>query len=315
MHCNVTNNIASDSGAGFYVIGDVTYLEDIYAHANVAENAGVLFVKGNNTILNDSALWDNNTTINGGATYIEGSNTTIQDSIFVKNNAIPDEKALDQGLGGALYVDGKDIEVIRTAFDHNTARNVSAIYLATGTTNLRIDNTTIADLEKNQAWVYSLPINYNSSSKKVTIILQGGNNILNAFYNTGDVSSIFLQDENGTYINPVLCAENSQGGKLFYQDDYEANQIIQVTAYNLDKDVVNDFTSTTDFNGTVSFDVDLGYEIRFVKATHPNDDYYKAITNLTAINFEEGIVVSNIEMDYGQGEDIWAIYKIDNVGQ
>ena len=42
--------------------------------------------------------------VNGGAIYINGNKTVIEDSSFMANEAIPDVKKLDDGLGGAIYI-------------------------------------------------------------------------------------------------------------------------------------------------------------------------------------------------------------------
>ena len=56
--------------------------------------------------------------------------------------------------------------------------------MANKTNNVKIYKDIIDNLDKNQAWVYDLPINFNSTTKNITSVLYGGNNLLNAFYNS-----------------------------------------------------------------------------------------------------------------------------------
>ena len=68
---------------------------------------------------------------------------------------------------------------------------------------------------------YDLPINFNSTTKNITSVLYGGNNLLNAFYNSLETTIVLLEQADGSLVNPVDGVEQSQGGTLYYQDGRE----------------------------------------------------------------------------------------------
>ena len=137
------------------------------------------------SFITDSTIYNNNATVNGGGVYIYGDNTTITKSIFELNNAIPDEDAIDDGLGGAIFI-STDREATNNTyigdsnFTHNTARNGSAIYV---TPTVEANNCTIIEgcnFTENQAWSYWLPIIIDEVAGTIETNLTGGNNIINA---------------------------------------------------------------------------------------------------------------------------------------
>ncbi len=109
----------------------------------------------------------------------------------------------------------------------NTARNGSAMYMAGNTANVRIYQDTIDLLDKNQAWVYDLPINFNSTTKNITSVLYGGNKILNAFYNSKSNDAVFLPEGTG-WTHPVNGAELSENGTKYYQNGREPYQNVNI---------------------------------------------------------------------------------------
>ena len=102
--------------------------------------------------------------------------------------------------------------------------------MANKTNNVKIYKDIIDNLDKNQAWVYDLPINFNSTTKNITSVLYGGNNLLNAFYNSLETTIVLLEQADGSLVNPVDGVEQSQGGTLYYQDGREKDQNVNIIA-------------------------------------------------------------------------------------
>ena len=290
------NNTAVNDGGAVQVMGtgrDAKIINSDFEN-NTAAYGGAVSIKGTNTVITDSNFTDCNASQYGGAVQVIGSGTNINNCNFEENNALPDEDKKDDGLGGAVYIQGTNCHVTDSNFTHNTARNGSAIYVnPNGTGDNYINNCVFVE---NQAWVYWLPILYDNETHKIETNLTGGNNILNAIYNNGSNRRLYI---NGT--NPVLGWENSDGGRIPYQDDLENEQAIVITVYDRNGNVVyyND-TLKTNLSGTVSVDIPTDTSYWFIiNITHTEDHYYKYITNITAININPGVTVDNVTMYEG----------------
>lgn len=290
------NNTAVNDGGAVQVMGtgrDTKIINSDFEN-NTAAYGGAVSIKGTNTVITDSNFTDCNASQYGGAVQVIGSGTNINNCNFEENNALPDEDKKDDGLGGAVYIQGTNCHVTDSNFTHNTARNGSAIYVnPNGTGDNYINNCVFVE---NQAWVYWLPILYDNETHKIETNLTGGNNILNAIYNNGSNRRLYI---NGT--NPVLGWENSDGGRIPYQDDLENEQAIVITVYDRNGNVVyyND-TLKTNLSGTVSVDIPTDTSYWFIiNITHTEDHYYKYITNITAININPGVTVDNVTMYEG----------------
>ena len=258
--------------------------------------------------ITNTVFTDNNATRYGGAAQLVGNNISITNSTFEYNNAIPDESKIDDGLGGAIYISGRNAHITGSDFTNNTARNGSAIYVnpnGTGTNYVNyIDNCTFVE---NQAWVYWLPIVYNNQTNTIETNLTGGNNILNAIYNNGTRQQLKI---NGTSPLDGWQAYVAAGSKDPYQDDLEFDQEIIIVVYDRQGNVVDGFpmTQRTNISGSVSVSVPENSENWFIiNVTHTEDPYYKHITNITAININPAINVSDVIM-YEGNESAQDIY-------
>jgi hypothetical protein len=263
-------------------------------------DGGAIYIAGNNVNITNSAFTDNNATRYGGAAQLVGNNISITNSTFEYNNAIPDESKIDDGLGGAIYISGRNAHITGSNFTNNTARNGSAIYVnpnGTGTNYVNyIDNCTFVE---NQAWVYWLPILYDNETHKIETNLTGGNNILNAIYNNGTRQQLKI---NGTSPLDGWQAYVEAGSKDPYQDDLEYDQEIVIIVFDREGNIVDGFpvTQRTNISGTVSIDIPEDTHTWYlINMTHTEDPYYKHITNITAININPGITVSNVTMYEG----------------
>ena len=146
-------------------------------------------------------------------------------------------------------ITGDNTSTFNNDFEHNKARNGSAIY--SSGTNFKLENDIFRE---NQAWSYLLVTvadpeesYYNTSDVRIEVVHIGGDNMINAIHNNASADNIALK--NVTYIhssgaslttndtvfeNPVQGVERSNAGKLLYQDDreYLQNITINVTYEN-----------------------------------------------------------------------------------
>ncbi|MBR4448151.1 hypothetical protein [Methanobrevibacter sp.] len=281
--CNFEGNDAPMGGAvqanGLNILISNSYFKG----NNVSENGGAIYAKAENVTIRDSTFNLNKALIDGGAIYIQGKDTLVVNSSFVSNVAIPDVDKLDDGLGGAIYINSSQASVKDSTFRFNTARNGSAIYYDEYGDELTMENN---ELFQNQAWVYGLPISaediYFGDTEEIIVTLFGGNNIAdfdnlavsNAIFNAADNVNILIDRE-----SPIDGATDS--GEL-YQDSREYNINVLLTVLHEDGTIVYNDSGNTSYLGEIILKLDnLKPGKYFVSAKHFEDTYYKAITNVT----------------------------------
>ena len=334
-------NHFSKNGAVYIIGNESSILNSIFKH-NIASFGGAVFIDANYSLLDNNTFTDNNATVHGGAVHISGDNAAISNSTFLSNNAIPHS----EGLGGAIFIKGNYIWLIKNLYDNNTARNGSAIY---NRGHVHIDTDKFL---KNQAFSYLLNItatpkvsNHTGSNQVlINVTFVGGDNIINAIYNDGDIKKMFFR--NVTYehstgekrtpenenINPVDGAEKSQDGKLLYQDsreDYQDVALLIVKEKNSNSgllmapsgitgDVIINGTYKTGLYGNISLllnNLDSGNYS--VYAEHPEDRLYKQIENSTTfeiipqVDLQITKTVSNSTPKY-KDEITWNITVINH---
>ena len=318
-NCSFSSNYAPIGGAaqlnGVNVKLTNSNFDDNYAF----ENGGAINIGASTVVIGNSSFNRNVANVDGGAVFIDGNDTLIQDSLFISNEAIPNVNELDDGLGGAIYINSTRAIVKNNEFYYNTARNGSAIYNDKSSENLELINNTLFE---NQAWVYALPIYahdiYYTETEQLKSVIHGGNNIAdhdnlavsNAIYNAADNGNIVINGE-----TPVMGATTT--GRL-YQDDREYNIEILMTVVHEDGTVVYNNTLNSNCFGEV-FDnlTNLKVGKYFVTAKHFDDTYYKAISNTTTFNVISQVdnkvrkLVSGEEINY---EDIvvWTLNITNN---
>lgn len=102
------NNTAVNDGGAVQVMGtgrDAKIINSDFEN-NTAAYGGAVSIKGTNTVITDSNFTDCNASQYGGAVQVIGSGTNINNCNFEENNALPDEDKKDDGLGGAVYIQG-----------------------------------------------------------------------------------------------------------------------------------------------------------------------------------------------------------------
>ena len=291
MDLNFTDSVFKGNNAplggavkldGFNIKFERTIFDDNFA----SEYGGAINIEAIDVKIIDSTFNRNIANIDGGAVFIKGNKTTVKNSEFIANEAIPDVNKLNDGLGGAIYVNSTNVLAQDNIFRYNTARNGSAIYFDENGVEFNLKNNT---LYKNQAWVYRLPIFaqdiYYGDEENIRSIIYGGNNIAdydnlavsNAIYNAADYNKIEIDGE-----HPVSGATMS--GEL-YQDDREYNMEILMTVEHEDGTVVYNKTLNSSYLGEVSDNLNnLKPGNYYVTAKHFEDNYYKGITNSTVFS-------------------------------
>ena len=319
-----------DSSRGtVFIQGSFASILNSIFKANTASSGGAgIYSIGNYSFVYNSTFENNNASIHGGAIHTHGDYIRILKSVFISNNARPNDYNLTHGIGGAIYIRGNFNDVAFCDFEYNTARNGSAIY-----NNGR--NFTIEDsnFHLNQAFSYLLIVmaspeisNYTKNNKiTINVTHIGGDNIINAIHNDGDCRNVFFY--NVTYehsstaggkrnsglkvINPVNGVENSNGGKLLYQDPREDLQFIKLTvsrekdandllAASINGDIIKEFSGRTGLYGNITFELtgDLQPGKYNVYAEHPEDWLYKQIENSTS--FE---ILSYVDLSIEKSSD------------
>ena len=282
-NCNFEQNNAPYGGA-VQLKGKNIEIQKSTFNKNVASvNGGAVNIIAKTVTIDDVDFNKNIANVHGGAVYINGYTTRVVDSSFIANEAIPDVKKLDDGLGGAIYINSSAATINKNTFNNNVARNGSAIYYDKSGLNCVISDNAMAE---NQAWVYALPISakniYYGENCEISATIFGGNNIAkyndlfvsNAIYNNAKQDKIKVNGE-----TPILGAVDN--GKL-YQDSREYNMDVLLTVTYEDGSVIFNKTLKSDFKGYVSNVLENLNPGKYkVSATHFEDTYYKYITNVT----------------------------------
>lgn len=365
---NFTYNEAVLGGA-VYLNGPNNGIDNSNFNYNYAVQGGAIYIDSNGNKISTSNFNYNNATYDirvtkgddyktkGGAIYIAGENNVVEKSKFYNNTAVATNESTriiqttpgilgaylevtgvdDDGLGGAIYIDGNNNKINSDEFDYNVARNGSAIYNnASGTSfngGLFI---------KNQAWSYVLEVNatpnkvYHGDDIPINVYnYVAGDNILNAIYNAKGVNDVtfndvgYVIDDDASKIrrtpavdtNPVLGA---QEGKL-YQDSRERYMPIVIEfVNNKNRETILTKTVLTDLYGNHSFKLTGDDSLKLtpgnytVRAHHPEDRNYKYIITVNEFEIIPKVVLDVKKVaddnDYGLGDIITFTITVTNNG-
>ena len=343
---NFTNNEALLGGA-LYLNNDNQVVAFSQFSENAAVQGGAVFAESQKNYIMYSNFTVNNATYalrnvntagntrktKGGAIYVDDEGNYISNCNFTNNSALTDREynnkgndlsASDDGFGGAIFVGADKTSIWESYFNDNVACNGSAVY------NDASDTTLLSDtFIKNQAWSYKLNAQASPDSTyyghAVTVEIAdytGGDNILNGIYNAKSGNDIRLNmvkyianDDESDIVEtdnarPVNGAENSDNGRLLYQDSRERYQQIVVEIIdNKTGEVIKNETVMTDIYGNNSFDVTgLKPGNYTLKAYHPEDRNYKYIG--TSATFE---ILDNVDLNISKTVSDEFIIKGDNV--
>lgn len=320
IDCTFKGNDAPTGGA-IQALGLDVYVVDSEFEDNHADNfGGAIYIGATDVNVENCRFKDNSAEIDGGAVYIMGKNTVISQSSFISNHAIPDLDKLDDGFGGAIYINSTEATILRNDFIYNTARNGSAIYYSKEGNDLELMNNI---LFQNQAWVYHLPIYtqdiYYGDSEEVKVVIYGGNNIgnyhnlavSNAIYNDADHDKLDIDGQ-----IPVDGAINN--GQL-YQDSREYNIPILLTITHEDGSFIYDKSLNSSYLGEIKVTLnDLKPGKYYVSAKHFEDTYYKGITNISSFTVypkvDNKITITTNDTSFNFDDVVVWTIKVSNLG-
>ena len=107
------------NGTEYYLVANNTVIEDSRLFDNIAlDYAGGIHINGTNTRIDNCTLYNNNAS-HAGAVKLIGENVTIINSSFADNNAIQ---------GGACYIEGEYATILESTFiDNNATRGLPKV--------------------------------------------------------------------------------------------------------------------------------------------------------------------------------------------
>ena len=263
------NNRATIGGAVYSGSAGFSLTDNRFAANNATDHGGAVYSTGANPVFLLNTYTANRAAKQGGALFFRGSNVISDRETFIDNLA---------AYGGAITFDANNAQINNSYFRGNNASKGSAIFK--GNNVAYINNP---EFVYNQAESYSLDVERTGNHFKV--IYKGNDNILNAIWNNGPLSDIFIDG-----VNPKASADESNDGQLLYQDSREFDQIITATVLNSEGNVIGTLSKKTDINGVTEFDINEGYSVIFA---HPNDVFY---TGIETIDYISGIKVEKIAL-------------------
>ncbi|WP_458403981.1 right-handed parallel beta-helix repeat-containing protein [Methanobrevibacter sp.] len=291
---NFTDNVATSYGGAVFSNQNVKIDIDAgrFSGNNASYGGAVAFNKNSEYAnVTNSNFSDNFASNNGGAVYSNGGYLNIENTDFVTNNA--------SNSGGAIYstAAATPTNITNAYFNKNIAVNGSAIFLNN-------NKMYIADTEfgKNRADSYSLelsatPISYYPGNITAEIIFKGKDNIMNAIYNNGAYTNVYLSNVtyevniHGNHINRTTSKgfinPNSRADDQaeVWQDIREDSQLINIVVTSSDGEVVFNKTDyLTDVYGNLTAEIKgIAPGIYTLTAQHLSDDYYTYIADTTQI--------------------------------
>lgn len=138
-----TENKASDRGAGIFTGGGTMTISNAVFSKNTASSfGGGAYVVGGSVVLN-SGTFSENEAESGGAVYITKVGTTRESNLTMNAGAFSKNAAAD--AGGAVYIEGGNVDVRHGYFTGNSAADGGAVYMAGDTsTSLIMESGTMS---------------------------------------------------------------------------------------------------------------------------------------------------------------------------
>ena len=263
----IINASATNYGGAILLSGQYSGVYNTLISDSSAAYGGAIFMGsalgrgGHNGKIYNSTIDNCHATSNGGAVYLNGNYQDIVNSTFTNNVA--------DRYGGAVYSNSRYNHINNSNMDGNNATVGSAIFKA-GNYDTYINNVVFGANRVN-----SSSLSINKEKRKFNTTFRGFDNILNAIWNNDVFNAIFIDG-----VNPVDGAQNSDGGKLLYEDNREFNQTIIVSVLDENGNVLHTKSLKTGLYGEVNFTTYLGEKIQF---SHPDDRFYTGISNSAPI--------------------------------
>ena len=195
-------------GGVIYVNGNDAVIDSsLFSHSSAVNNGGAIYVAGSNATVSNSTLNFNNATNYGGAIYVEGANAHIDGDTF-------DRCSADKFNGGAVYINGFNATVSNSNFTMNRV-NLSnfarggSIYVAGD--DAKVFNTTF---EKCMA--YEGGVLYLEGDNGV---IDGSTFVFSSAVNMG--GAVYVAGNNATVSNSFLSYNNATqyGGSIYVAGD------------------------------------------------------------------------------------------------
>ena len=233
-NCSFENNSAPMGGAIRLQGDNVRILNSNFTH-NIAIQGGACFIEGFNSYTFNSIFIDNmashklpsrvfdNTSLitSGGGIYIKGDVTNIVDSHFRYNSA----KGIhpDDGFGGAVFIDGKNIIFTKDIFENNDAIHGGGVFVDGD--NITVQGLNLIHNEAIQGgsvYIKGNGITINQTNSENNLAIQGG-----AFYIEGDNTVVINSQFNGNNATRDVdvntngtSALNVMGGAIAIEGSY-----------------------------------------------------------------------------------------------
>ena len=233
-NCSFENNSAPMGGAIRLQGDNVRILNSNFTH-NIAIQGGACFIEGFNSYTFNSIFIDNmashklpsrvfdNTSLitSGGGIYIKGDVTNIVDSHFRYNSA----KGIhpDDGFGGAVFIDGKNIIFTKDIFENNDAIHGGGVFVDGD--NITVQGLNLIHNEAIQGgsvYIKGNGITINQTNSENNLAIQGG-----AFYIEGDNTVVINSQFNGNNATRNVdvntngtSALNVMGGAIAIEGSY-----------------------------------------------------------------------------------------------
>ena len=158
---NFTQNSANGTnarGGSIDISGNDTKILRSNFYQCIAFEGGVIYINGENVVIDNSIFTQSHARTNGGAIYVNGENASISNSILNLNNATD--------YGGAIYVAGDNAVITSNLFDKCSAVNKDggAIYVAGLNTTISYSNFTMNSANGTGAHGGAIDINGNDTS-------------------------------------------------------------------------------------------------------------------------------------------------------
>ena len=266
------SNTAALGGAVYLgsSLSGISVLDNNFKSNNATQSGGALYSVSAFPELSSNNYTKNSANLNGGALWLGGSGALLNGERFIDNVAL--------SKGGAIIMDTGTFQLNNSYFCSNNASMGSAIFK--GSSTIYINNPTFV---YNQAASSLLSVYREGNNFEV--IFSGFDNILNAIWNNGNLSGIFIDG-----VNPVKGAQMSNNGELLYEDMCEFDQTITATVLDRDGNVIKKLTQKTNIYGAAYFTIDEGYKVIFA---HPEDEFY---TGIESVDYISAIKVEKITL-------------------
>ena len=211
-------------GGAIYIIGNNTDVVDCIFDDCYSILGGTMYIVGHNTTVEGSLMNNSYSVTDGGAIFVAGDNATISGD-FMNCNASTDLLGAPAGNGGAIYVEGKDTDIVDSTFTDCFAKNDGnggAIYILGRNTTVErsaFNDTRTTDEGLGGAiFILGNDATVNESTFNLANAKNGGAIYIDEGLNTNVLGSNFTK-----------CGAIEEGGAIYIDGD---NAVVQGCTFN-----------------------------------------------------------------------------------